>query len=132
MNHASIPVIFVLASGLALVACDRSVSYSKDVWRILEANCIECHSGNGEGIVASGLDLGSYAGLMRGTRLGRVVVPGSSEASSLYLVVAHKTDPKIQMPPHHPESLAEGRGGALTEAEIETIRAWIDGGATND
>jgi hypothetical protein len=66
---------------------------------------------------------------MKGTRLGRVVVSGSSEASSLYLVVAHKTDPKIQMPPHHSESLAQGRGGTLTDVEVETIRAWIDSGA---
>lgn len=129
MKRMHISVMVALAGCLSLAACGRSITYSGDIQRILEANCIECHSGSGEGLVASGLDLGSYEGLMRGTRLGRVVVRGSSEASSLYLVVAHKTDPKIQMPPHHAESLAQGRGGTLTDAEIETIRAWIDSGA---
>jgi len=129
MERMHISVMATLASCLVLCACDRSPTYSRDIQPILQANCTACHSGSGEGLAASGLDLGTYEGLMRGTRLGRVVVPGGSEASSLYLVVAHKTDPKIQMPPHHPESLAEGRGGTLTGAEVEAIRAWIDAGA---
>jgi hypothetical protein len=69
---------------------------------------------------------------MRGTKFGAVVVPGSSESSNLYLVVAHKTDSEIHMPPHADDALAEGRGVSLTGEQIETIKRWIDQGARNN
>jgi hypothetical protein len=69
---------------------------------------------------------------MKGTDLGQVVVPGSSMSSTLYLVAARKTAPEIQMPPQHPEALAEGRGVPLTESEIAIIGSWIDQGAKNN
>ena len=69
---------------------------------------------------------------MQGTQLGPVVVAGSSMSSSLYLVVAMKTDPQIHMPPHHDNSLAEGRGFALSEQNIELIGDWIDQGAKDN
>ena len=55
-----------------------------------------------------------------------------SASSSLYLVVAMKTDPKIHMPPHHDESFAEGRGFALSEGNIKLIGDWIDQGARDN
>jgi len=66
---------------------------------------------------------------MQGTKFGRVAVPNISESSALYLVVAHQTDPQIQMPPHHRDALAEGRSPSLNENEIKTIQNWIDQGA---
>jgi DNA replication protein DnaD len=36
------------------------------------------------------------------------------------------------MPPHHETSVAEGKGAALTPAQIETIKMWIDQGAKNN
>lgn len=66
---------------------------------------------------------------MKGINFGTVVVPESRMSSNLYLVIAHKTDPAIHMPPHHEKALAEGRGTSLTEVQIETIGAWIDQGA---
>jgi hypothetical protein len=117
---------------VALTGCDRQVSYSADVQPILDNYCIQCHSGAGEGEAASGLAVDDYDAVMEGTKFGKVVVPGSSVSSSLYLVVADKTDPKIHMPPHHDESLAEGRGFALSRTNIETIAAWIDQGAKNN
>jgi hypothetical protein len=117
---------------VALTGCDRQVSYSADVQPILDNYCIQCHSGAGEGEAASGLAVDDYDAVMKGTKFGKVVVPGSSMSSSLYLVVSDKTDPKIHMPPHHDESLAEGRGFALSRTNIETIAAWIDQGAKNN
>ena len=69
---------------------------------------------------------------MKGTKFGAVVVPGSSMSSSLYLVVALKTDPQIHMPPHHEDSLAEGRGFALSEENMKVIQDWIDQGAKDN
>ena len=116
----------------ALSGCERQVSFSADVKPILDNYCIQCHSDSGEGEMASGFAVDDYDSLMQGTKFGQVVVPGSKMSSSLYLVVTEKVDPKIHMPPHHEESLAEGRGYALSRTNIETIGTWIDQGARNN
>lgn len=118
---------------LVVTGCGkREISFARDVMPILQANCVECHGGSGEGFVKSGLDLTSYDHLMKGTKFGPVVVPGDSTSSNLYRVVSHRVDPKIQMPPHHDESLATGRKPALEMEQIANIRQWIDQGALNN
>jgi len=117
---------------VVLTGCERQVSFSADVKPILDNYCVSCHAGSGEGEAASGFAVDDYDSLMRGTKFGQVVVPGSAMSSSLYLVVTEKVDPKIHMPPHHDESLAEGRGFALSRTNIETIGTWIDQGAKNN
>ena len=122
---------------LALIAqsaaCGRSdVSFANDVQPILNERCLECHNGAGEGTTASNFSVVDYASVMRGTSFGAVVVPGSSISSSMYLVIAGKTDPAIRMPPHHSEALAEGRGEALSANELTIIAAWIDQGAKDN
>jgi Planctomycete cytochrome C len=122
--------VITLCAGLA--GCERQVSFADDVEPILDTYCIECHDQNAEGYEASGFSLRDYEDVMKGTKFGPVVVPGSAISSVLYLVVAQKTAPEIQMPPHHAESLAKGRGEALQEDQVEVIRAWIDQGAKNN
>lgn len=127
-SRALIPIgIAVLSVGLS--ACERDVSYTADIQPIMDNYCLSCHTTAGEGQAASGFAVNDYAAVMKGTNFGAVIVPGSSISSSLYLVVASKTDPKIHMPPHHEDSLAEGRGFELSEENIEKIAAWIDQGA---
>ena len=117
----------------AIAGCGRSdVSFANDVQPILEVACSNCHSSSGEGIVASGFSVDSYQSLMKGTSLGAVVVSGSSISSTLYRVIAGKTDPEIRMPPHHEESWADGRGTPLADDEIQLIADWIDQGAKNN
>lgn len=114
-------------------ACGRSeVSFATDVQPILEVACLECHTTAGEGTAASGFAVNDYDAVMKGTEFGPVVVAGSSISSTLYMVIAGKTDPEIRMPPHHDEAWAEGRGVPLADEEIETIAAWIDQGAKNN
>lgn len=120
-------VLFIGLSG-----CERPVSFVDDVQPILEASCIECHSASAEGYVASGFSLTDYEGVMKGTKFGPVVVANNSASSNLYLVIAHKTDPEIHMPPHHEDAFASGRGTPLSDEQIETIQAWIDQGALNN
>jgi hypothetical protein len=117
---------------IALTGCERQVSFSADVKPILDNYCVSCHSGAGEGEAASGFAVDDYDSVMQGTKFGKVVVAGSPMSSSLYLVVTEKVDPKIHMPPHHDESLAEGRGFALSRTHIETIGTWIEQGAKNN
>ena len=122
--------LFALVIGL--VSCERPVSFADDVQPIFLEHCAECHDQRGEGITASGFDVSNYESVMSGTKFGAVIIPGSSMSSSLYLVVAQKTAPEIQMPPHHNQSLAAGRGNALSEDKVEIIRKWIDLGAQNN
>jgi mono/diheme cytochrome c family protein len=89
---------------------------SQQAYAILKQNCVGCHGLNG----ASGLDLRSGAGLLKGGENGRVLVPGDPAASRLYLFVTHQEKPA--MPPT----------GRLKEAEIETLRRWIVAGAPVD
>ncbi len=119
----------ILTLSIGLLGCERSVSFADDVQPIFSEHCAECHAQGGEGSIASGFSVSDYDSVMRGTQFGEVIIPGSSVSSTLYLMVAQKTSPEIQMPPHHKQSLAVGRGIALSEDQVEIIRLWIDQGA---
>jgi mono/diheme cytochrome c family protein len=112
-----IPVVAAIASG-----CNREkpTDFNTDVKPITDKYCAECHMPGGQGATASGFLVDSYADVMKGTKFGPVVVPGSAESSTLYRLVAGKADPSIKMP--HGQR-------TLTDDEIETIRLWIDQGA---
>jgi hypothetical protein len=124
--------LYFLAIAVVSAGCSQDVSYKNDVNPILQANCLSCHDGQGEGIEASGFSVNSYDDLMKGTKFGQVVVPGDSLSSSLYRLVDHQADPKIQMPPHHDQAVASGKMNSLSGAQINTIKAWIDQGAKNN
>ncbi len=132
MRFNVLAIAFSIVAAVAVTGCSKEVSYSKDVKPVINANCLECHDGKGEGSEESGLILVTYDDLMQGTKFGQVVVPGDSESSTLYRLIGHKADPKIQMPPHHKETLASKRMTPLTDKQIETIKEWIDEGAKNN
>lgn len=125
-------IVMIATIPLISASCSLPVSFNKDIKPILTANCLECHDGSGEGSMASGFSVSTYDSVLKGTKYGPVITPGSSESSSLYRMIAHKADPKIQMPPHHDESTAKGREDALTPRQIELIQKWIDEGAKNN
>jgi len=112
------------ASLVALLAgCgDKPLTYQADIKPIIEANCVSCHVPGGTGYEQTGLQLDSYDALMKGTKLGPVVVAGSSVSSTLYRLISGQADPSIRMP--------HGQG-ALPDAEVSKIAAWIDQGAKN-
>lgn len=132
MTNKILMTIGAFALGMQITGCSREVSFAQDVQPILQEKCLECHGGSGEGTAASGFSVRDYESVMKGTKFGPVVVPGSSIGSTLYLVVAQKTAPEIQMPPHDEESLAKGRGTPLSKDQIEAIEGWIDQGAKNN
>lgn len=132
MNHKLLCTMGFLVLSTQLLGCERTVSYAADIQPIFREHCIECHRTAGEGVAASGFSVQDYASVMKGTSFGPVVVPGSSASSTLYLVVAGQTAPEIHMPPHHTESLAEGRGTHLPQEHVDNIAAWIDQGAQNN
>lgn len=132
LNHARVKLYFllVLVVPFVLSGCDsgkkaeQKVSYSQDIIPILQRHCLECHVINGPGHQASGLDMSTYQGLMKGTKFGPVVKAGDSLSSTLVLLVEGKADPSIKMP--------HGDREALSTAEIKTLRQWIDQGAANN
>jgi hypothetical protein len=93
------------------------VDFARDVRPILERACLRCHQ---PGKVKGGLKLGSRDEILLGGDSGPVVVPGES-ARSLLITRLHDTDDDPRMPPPpDPE---------LSEAEVLTLKAWIDQGA---
>ena len=120
--------------GIAMVSagCSQEVSFQNDVNPILQENCLSCHDGQGEGTTASGFSVRSYEDLMKGTKFGKVIEPGDSLSSSLYRLIDHQADPKIQMPPHHEQALASGKLTSLSGEQITAIKTWIDQGAKNN
>jgi len=125
--------IALSVAALAIISgCSKEVSYKQDVKPVIETSCLECHDGKGEGSEESGLILMTYDDLMQGTKFGQVVVPGDSESSTFYRLIAHKADPKIQMPPHHKDTLASRQLMPLKDDQIEMIKNWIDQGARNN
>lgn len=123
----------MLTLSLQMLGCGQpKVSFAADVQPILQTHCLVCHDSIGEGVAASGFSVRDYDSVMKGTIFGPVVIPNSSMSSTLYLVIANKTAPEIQMPPQHPQALAKGRGLPLSDEEIETIAVWIDQGALNN
>lgn len=125
MSRRTLGVAVALYSTMLVAGCSSgpNVGFKKDVQPILNKYCAECHLAKGEGVEKSGFQVVSYESVMKGTKLGPVVVPGDSASSSLYRLVSGKVHKSIQMP--------HGKN-PLTAAEIATIEHWIDQGAKNN
>jgi mono/diheme cytochrome c family protein len=120
--------VFSVVAITALAGCGpesgrQDVSFKNQVQPILKKYCAECHTGSGAGTQKSGFALDSYQSLMKGTKFGPVVIPGSAVSSSLYRLVSGAVDPSIRMP-HGKET--------LSRADISLIEAWIDQGAKDN
>jgi hypothetical protein len=111
---------------LVMAACsgEPEISFSQDVKPILDQHCIQCHEVGGMGEVASGLNLTSYEGLMKGTRSGPMVIAGDTEGSNLLVLIEGRADPSIKMP--------HGSNKPVAKQDIQTIRSWIGQGAKNN
>jgi mono/diheme cytochrome c family protein len=83
-------------------------------YKILQKNCFGCHGP----AKTSGLDLRTGDSAMAGGAHGPVIVPSDPSASKLYQVLTHEAEPA--MPP----------GKKLSDDDIESIRIWIEAGAT--
>ena len=97
----------------------KSVDFARDVRPIFQRHCVSCHGGVRR---KGGLSLLTRADATAAAKSGRqAVVPGDVAGSELVRrVTSH--DPDERMPAGGAEPLAAG--------EIETLRRWIEGGAT--
>ncbi len=103
--------IVFLASSL----CYATPTYN-DVARIFSERCLGCHAAS---VKMGSLNLETYDGFQQGGTHTSLVVPGKSAESRLYLLITGKAMPAMPMD-----------GGKLTAEQIETVRAWIDAGAS--
>ena len=99
---------------LSAVCLSAAPSY-KDVNAIFAARCLGCHAA---AVKMGSLNLQTWDGFEEGGTHGKIVVPGKSAESRLYLLITAKAMPAMPMD-----------GSKLSPEQIETIRAWIDAGA---
>ena len=98
----------------------RPVDFYKDVYPILEAKCLACHSA---AVKESDLILESAASILKGGASGESVIAGKPDESLLYLVAARRDEPV--MPPLPNKVQAK----PLTPREVGILRQWIEQGA---
>jgi hypothetical protein len=104
-------------------AAEEMVSFKEDILPLFKWRCASCHEPGGSGYEKSGLDLTSYAGLMKGTKFGAMVIPREPESSNLMLLLDWRASPALRMP-HGKKQ--------LSSCDRSTIRSWIRQGAKDN
>ncbi len=92
----------------------EKVTFKDQVLPIFRAKCGSCHNANDR---KGGLVLDDYAAMMEGGSSGTVLEAGDLDASYLWSLVTHESEPK--MPP---------KADKLPEKELALIKRWIEGG----
>jgi hypothetical protein len=111
------PARLLTACALALLALPlaaaepKKIDFAHDVLPLLKARCAECHTA---GKYKGSVSFDTRADLLR----SKAAVPGKSAASKIIERVT-STDKDQRMPP---------KGPALSDAEVQRLRAWIDQG----
>lgn len=100
----------------SVMSAAKSPDFNKDVAPIFAKYCAGCHN---DSDLEGELSLMSYAKLQKGGEKGAVIVPGRADASLMIRMLTRKVEPAMP-PKDNPRP---------TDAEIETLRAWIDAGA---
>lgn len=128
MAAASVMVVSMIVIGLfpatkEACAAAPKMSFIDDVMPIFRGRCVSCHQPGGEGYEKSGLDLTSYAGVMKGTRHGPMVLPGDPQGSNLIWLLDWRASSELRMP-HGKKK--------LSTCDRDAIRAWIAEGAKDN
>jgi len=113
----------MVESSNQLCAAPAKTSFADDVLPIFKGYCFSCHQPGQQGSTQSGLDLSTYDGLMKGTKFGKMVLPGDPESSNLMWLLDWRGAPETRMP------LGKKK---LSTCERDTIRSWIREGAKNN
>jgi hypothetical protein len=130
---AAVALVGVHSSALVVDACGQerpgrppqapNTSFREDVFPIFKGRCIDCHRPGGQGYEASGLDLTTYEGLMKGTKHGPMVIAGDPDSSNLMWLLDWRASPQLRMP-HGTKK--------LSTCDRNEIRRWIREGAKDN
>src|SRR5437868_3157865 len=115
MRRVLVSAICVICATSAPGAEPQKTTYADHVLPLLREKCLGCHNADK---ARGGLDASSYFKLMEGGSSGTVVKPGDPNDSRLFLLAAHKAEPK--MPP---------KADPLPAEQVATIKRWIEQGA---
>lgn len=116
-------VALLLVPGDKACAASDTTSFSDDVFPIFKGRCVTCHQPSGEGFEKSGLDLSTYEGVMKGTKMGPMVIPKDPDSSNLIWLLDWRGAPETRMP-HGKKK--------LSTCDRNAIRSWIREGAKNN
>jgi hypothetical protein len=102
-----------------------AVSFEKQLWPVLQKKCVDCHAATKvvdgrKKEPKGGLRMDAAFALLAGGKDGPVLKPKNSAQSRLYQVVTLPKEDEDFMPP---------KGEAMTEAEVQLLKQWIDEGA---
>ena len=111
--------LILSAAGLCFAA-EKRVDFNRDVRPILSDNCFACHGPDDKQRVAN-LRLDTEDGLFADRGSYKIIAPGDPAKSRLFTRISAATT-AARMPP--PQA-----GTTLTEAQIATVRNWIEQGA---
>lgn len=108
-------VLVAIVPVVAWAADPPAPTFERDVGPIFRERCCSCHNPDRK---RGGLDLSSFSQALAGGSSGEVVAPGDADASYLFQLVSHASEPK--MPPE---------ADRIPSDALDTIRRWIAAGA---
>src|SRR3569833_3115911 len=111
------PFLCLFAASSLVAATSPTVDFDRQIRPILSDNCFACH-GPDEQHRMAGLHFDTKEGAF-----GKpgVIVPGDSASSKLFQKISNPNK-AMRMPPPYSNR-------TLTDAQIQTIKTWIDSGA---
>ncbi|MDE2229304.1 MAG: hypothetical protein KGL11_09725 [Alphaproteobacteria bacterium] len=135
----ALAVVWIML-GSVVAAYGGEVSFQKDIYPVLQANCALCHSPGGIGYAQSGFSVETYQTLMEGTKYAAVINPGSSISSNLMWLLDHRAHASINMPKVCEQvsrefqkcALASQSARWLSQHELTLIKEWVDRGAKDN
>lgn len=114
-KNVSVPLVLsIMATGWSATAIEvdlsklpppakqQGVTYAKDIQPLLQASCMRCH---GAERPKAGLRLDSLDAALKGSKDGKIILPGNSKESLLVLAVSQLDEDKAMPPKFKP-----GRG----------------------
>lgn len=99
-------------------AQDETIGFKDHVWPIFLNRCVQCHGPERQ---RANLRLDTIEGITEGSDFGPVTVPGKPDDSLMFELISLPPDDEDVMP---------AKGDPLSDAEKETIRKWIEQGAS--
>ena len=108
----------------------EAISFKKDIFPIVNKNCLPCHSE--ENFNPSELALDDYEKMNTGGKNGPIWVPCKSKESLIIKKLSEEPPFGDRMPLNSKRKVAEGKAKWLTTEEIKKIARWIDEGAKDN
>jgi hypothetical protein len=121
--------LLAIGAGCSRETSVKEISFKNEITPIFQERCMTCHAPGAPGCLVSGFSVATYDSLMKGTKFGPMIIPGSSSDSNLLRLVKHQADPSIAMP----RSQTPGQPSEwLKPQQINLIETWINQGAKNN